>query len=136
MNRLALVICMLLVTFFSACGLFRSESANAPIESLIGQSVDVRFSHDLDVLWLSNYSYSNLVLVSVDEDRAVFRDPSNKFLEENGSRLDGVDRFNYGAETMAHIPQVLPDGRFSVRLEDIESISKGGRVVWRNRTRT
>ena len=136
MNKLATTICVLLIAFSSACNPFGGESPNAPVESLVGQTVDVRFSHDLGVLWLSNYSYSNLVLMSADEERLVFHDPSNKFLEENASRLDGIDRFNYGAETMAQMPQVLSDGRFSVRRADIESISKGGRVVWSNRRRT
>jgi hypothetical protein len=93
----------------------------------------VTFSHDLGVLWLSNYSYPNLVLQSLDENRVVFRDITGKFLKENQANLDGVDSFTYGAELMSQTPRLLPDGRFSVRLEDIESISKDGRVVWQGR---
>jgi hypothetical protein len=119
-----------------SCASFGGGRSNASIESLIGRDVDVTFSHDLGVLWLSNYSYPHLVPQSLDGDRVVFRDPGGRFLKENAARLDGVDRFNYGAETMAHMPRVLPDGRFSVRLDDIESISEGGRVVWSNRRRT
>jgi hypothetical protein len=117
----------------SSCRFFSGGRSNLSIESLVGQNVDVTFSHDLGVLWLSNYSYPNLVLQSVDENRIVFRDMSGKFMKENEVRLDGADRFNYGAETMSQMPQVLPEGRFSVRLEDIESISKDGRVVWQGR---
>jgi hypothetical protein len=129
---LTLLFILALVTT-SSCGSFGAGRSNLSIESLVGQNVDVTFSHDLGVLWLSNYSYPNLVLQSLDENRVVFRDVTGKFMKENGASLDGVDRYNYGAETMSQMPQVLPEGRFSVRLEDIESISKDGRVVWQGR---
>jgi hypothetical protein len=131
-NTLTLLFISALLTA-SSCGSFGGARSNPSIESLVGQNVEVTFSHDLGVLWLSNYSYPNLVLQSRDGNRLVFRDISGKFLKENEARLDGVDRFNYGAETMNQMPRVLPEGRFSVRLEDIESISKGGRVVWQGR---
>jgi len=115
----------------SSCVSVGGERSNLAIESLVGQSVDVTFSHDLGVLWLSNYYYPNLVLQSLDKNRVVFRDVTGKFMKENGVRLDGVD--NYGAKMMDQMPQVMPEGRFSVRLEDIESLSKDGRVVWQGR---
>ena len=118
----------------SSCGLLKRSEV--PINTLVGQTVDVTFSHDCTVLWLSNHSYSNLVLVSVQGNRAVFRDPTNKFVAENKRQLDGVDRFNYGTETMNQMPRLLPDGSFSVRLDDVDNLSTNGRIVWHNHGRT
>lgn len=90
------------------------------LESLVGQTVDVKFCKGLWVACLGNPSNSGFILKSVEGDKVCLIDPTRDFIKTYNECLS--KEYIYW--------QLIADDTFCVNRGEISQVSQNGSPVW------